>query len=49
MTILKSSNKEVVFLKIEVDILSFPNNTYLLNSEFICVWKHYDEVQASAE
>ena len=49
MTILESSNKEVVFLTIEVDISRFPKNPYLLNSEFIWVYKYYDEVRASAE
>ena len=47
--ILMSSNEEVVFVKIEVDISIFPKNTYLLISEFIWIRKHYDEVQASAE
>ena len=49
LTILKSSNKEVVFLTIEVDISSFPNNPYSSNSEFIWVCKYYDEIWASAD
>ena len=48
LIILKSSNEEVVFLKIEVDISVFPKSTYLLNSKFIWICKYYDEVQASA-
>ena len=49
MMILKSSNEEVVFLTIELDISSFPKNTYSLNSEFIWIYKYYDEVRASVE
>ena len=49
MTILESSNEEVILLTIEVDISRFPKNTYSLNSEFIWIWKYYDEIQAFAE
>ena len=49
MMVLRFSNVKVVFLKIEVNISSFPNNPYSLNSEFIWGWKYYDEVWASAE
>ena len=49
MTILESSNEEVVFLTIEVYISNFPKSSYSLNSEFNWIWKYYDEVQASAE
>ena len=49
MTSLETSNKEVVFLKIEVDISIFPKRPYSLNSEFIWVFKYYDEVWASAD
>ena len=49
LTILKSSNEEVVFLKIEVDISSFPKSSYSLNFEFIWIYQYYDEVRASAE
>ena len=49
MIVLESSNAKVVFLTIEVDISIFPKSPYSLNSEFIGVWKYYDEFWVSVD
>ena len=43
MKVLEFSNTKVVFLRLEVDISSFPKSPYLLNSEFIWGFKYNDK------
>ena len=43
MTVLRFSNAKLVFLRIEVNISSFPKSPYSLNSEFIWGCKYNDE------